>query len=87
MAAASGSAGAGAHGAQLRSARLEKIHGHVYLVLRVNSSSKWATVRIIERNKLGQKVRTITARVRTNQTVKLAIALAKNARSVGTNLD
>ena len=76
---AGGSAGAVAH-AQLRMARLVKIHGHAYLVVRVASPAKSARIRIIERNKRGSRVRVVTANVATNRNVRLAIPLSRSAR-------
>jgi uncharacterized membrane protein YgcG len=77
--AAGGSTAATAH-TQLRSARLIKIHGHLYLVVRVASTSKSATIRIVELNNRGQKVRSFTATIATNRNVRLAIPLSRQVR-------
>ena len=76
---AGGSAGAASH-TQLRSARLMKIHGHVYLVVRVASTSNSARIRIVELNSRGHKVRSMTMTVATNRSVRLAIPLTKQVR-------
>jgi hypothetical protein len=65
---------------QLRSARLVKIHGHMYLVVRVASTNKSAKIRIIELNKRGQRIRSFTTTVATNRSVRLAIPLSKQVR-------
>lgn len=77
--AAGGSAAAASH-TQLRMARLVKIHGRVYLVVRVASTSKSARIRIVELNKRGRKVRTLTSTVATNRNVRLAIPLNRRVR-------
>jgi hypothetical protein len=77
--AAGGSAAAASH-TQLRMARLIKIHGHVYLVVRVASTAKSARIRIVELNKRGQKVRSFTTTVATNRNVRLAIPLSRQVR-------
>ena len=74
-----GSAAAAAH-TQLRFARLVKIHGRVYLVVRVASTAKSAKIRIVELNKRGQKLRSFTATVATNRNVRLAIPLSSKVR-------
>jgi hypothetical protein len=61
-------------------ARLIKIHGHVYLVVRVASTAKSARIRIVELNKRGQKVRSFTTTVATNRNVRLAIPLSRQVR-------
>jgi hypothetical protein len=65
---------------QLRFARLVKIHGHVYLVVRVASNSKSVRIRIVELNKLGKRVRSLTRTVATNRSVRLNIPLSKAVR-------
>lgn len=77
--AAPGSAGAASH-TQLRSAKLVKIHGHVYLVVRVASTKKSATIRILELNKRGQKVRALVMTVATNRAVRLTIPISSKVR-------
>jgi hypothetical protein len=77
---AGGSTGAAKAVVQLRMARLVKIHGHVYLVVRVASKSKSATIRIIERNARGQKVHVVTKTIATNRNVRLAIPLGTTVR-------
>jgi hypothetical protein len=76
---APGSALAAAH-TQLRSARLVKIHGRVYLVVRVASSNRKVKIRIVELNKRGKVVRALTATVATNRNVRLAIPISKQMR-------
>jgi hypothetical protein len=76
---AAGSKAAKSH-TLLRLARLTKIHGHVYLVVRVSSKSKTARIRIVELNKLGKKIRTFTRTVATNRSVRLTIPLSKQVR-------
>jgi hypothetical protein len=77
--AAPGSAGAASH-TQLRSAKLVKIHGHVYLVVRVASTSKSAKIKIVLLNKRGEKIRAIVMKVATNQAVRLSIPLSSKVR-------
>jgi hypothetical protein len=74
-----GSAGAASH-TQLRSAKLVKIHGHVYLVVRVASTNQSATIRIVELNKLGHRIRTMVRTIATNRAVRLAIPLGSKVR-------
>ena len=57
-----------------------KIHGRVYLVVRVASTSDSARIRIVELNKRGQKIRSLTATVATNRNVRLAIPVSKQLR-------
>ena len=77
---ATGSSAAAASHTQLRSARLIKIHGRVYLVVRVASTSTSARIRIVELNKRGQRIRSLTATVATNRNVRLAIPVSKQLR-------
>lgn len=76
----SGGSSARSSHTQLRMARLIKMHGRVYLVVRVASTSRSARIRIIELNKRGQKVRSLTATVATNRNVRLAIPLNTRVR-------
>ncbi|HUA05758.1 MAG TPA: hypothetical protein VMB27_17750 [Solirubrobacteraceae bacterium] len=76
---AGGSAGTASH-TQLRSARLMKIHGHVYLVVRVASTNSSARIRIVELNSRGRKIRSLTVTIATNRSVRLTIPLAKQVR-------
>jgi hypothetical protein len=75
-----GNSAAAASHTQLRSARLIKINGRVYLVVRVASTSKSAKIRIVELNKRGQKIRSFTATIATNRNVRLAIPVSKQLR-------
>ncbi len=74
-----GSAGAASH-TQLRMARLVKIHGHVYLVVRVASHSKSVRIRIVELNRLGKRLRSFTRMIATNRNVRLTIPLSAHVR-------
>jgi hypothetical protein len=74
-----GSAGAKSH-TQLRSARLVKIHGHVYLLVRVASTNKSARIRIVELDKSGHRLRTVVRTVATNRSVRLSIPLSSKVR-------
>ena len=75
-----GNSAAAASHTQLRWARLVKSHGRLYLVVRVASTSKSATIRIIELNVRGQKIRAFTATIETNRSVRLAIPVSKQLR-------
>jgi uncharacterized membrane protein YgcG len=77
--AAPGSSAAKSH-TQLRSAKLVKIHGHVYLVVRVASTNKSARIRIVELNKSGHKIRTLTMTISTNRSVRLTIPLSSKVK-------
>lgn len=77
---ATGGSAAPASHTQLRSARLIRIHGHVYLAVRVASKSKSARIRIVELNKRGQKVRSFTATIAANRNVRLVLPLSKQVR-------
>ena len=74
-----GSAGAASH-TQLRSDKLVKIHGQVYLVVRVASTNQSATIRIVELNKLGHRIRTMVRTIATNRAVRPAIPLSSKVR-------
>jgi hypothetical protein len=71
---------AGAAHTQLRLARLVKIRGRVYLVVRVASKRKAARIRIVELNKFGKELRSFTRTVATNRRVRLTIPLSKVVR-------
>ena len=77
---AAGKSAAAASHTQLRSARLIKIHGRVYLVVRVASTNKSAKIRIVELNKRGQKIGSFTATIATNRNVRVAIPVSKQLR-------
>jgi hypothetical protein len=63
-------------------ARLRKFHGHRYLVVRVTSSSKTAKIQIVELNKHGKKILTLTRTVATNRAVRLAVPLSSQVRTI-----
>jgi hypothetical protein len=77
---ATGNSAAAASHTQLRWARMLKSHGRVYVVVRVASTSKSATIRIIELNARGQRIRAFTATIATNHSVRLAIPVSKQLR-------
>jgi hypothetical protein len=66
--------------AQLRSARPMRLHGRVYLVVRIVSTNGTAEIRLIELNKRGEKVPAFTRTVATNRSVRLATPLTKQVR-------
>jgi hypothetical protein len=67
--------------ASIRTARLVKRHGKVYLVVKVKSSARYARLRVKLLGSRGRKLSTVTKRIRTNRTVTLRVsAKAKSAR-------
>ena len=58
----------------IRSARLIKRGGKVYLAVRVKSNTRYARLRVKVLGRNGRKLGTLTKRIRTNRTVKLRVS-------------
>ncbi len=88
VAAISGSNAGAAAGkaAQLRSAKLIKLHGAHYLVLRVVSSHKTAKIRVTELNKRGQKIRSFVVTVRANRSARVLVPWGASVKTVAAKL-
>jgi hypothetical protein len=88
VAAISGSNGGAAAGkaAQLRSAKLMKLHGVHYVVLHVASSHATAKVRITELNKRGQKIRSFVKTIKTNGAARVQLPWSAGVKTVAAKL-
>jgi hypothetical protein len=68
--------------ASIRTARLVKRHGKVYLVVKIKSNARYARLRVKALGKHGRTLSIKTKRIRTNRTVKLRISAKARGAAV-----